>query len=584
MYHVTLGGRGLILNLEAYEKRPAVSFAQKLASGDRTYDDLTHDQVLIQSSWSGGDGQLVRDLAQPERYRSGQGLDGAQPGALRLSKALATSYASPETGLRALVAFRGKLYAGAEASGKIYQFDGSTWSLSTDLGGVAGITTLVEYNGRLYAANASNGSVASTDGVTWSSPTFTVSGASGIYALAVLPVSGALRLYLVADEVLNVTTAARVYYWDGSALSAEQFALLERWCRAAAVLGSRLYLFGAETQGQVHGAIYSLGATWGLDRQLPDNYVTAAVPFGSELYLGMAAGGEIYRYDGTALQFVRALATSGPLRGLFPFAGALWVSAHHVDLGVHAYRFDALSPSGAWSIPHYGGAGTAALGLAAYQGTLFLGSRAAANAAIHKVDTAYRASGVLESSLFDARLPSVDKVFRTLTLTHAPLATGHAVEAQYRLEDAGAWISLGASSAAGATWAVFSFPGAVVGRVIAFRVLLSTTDTATTPTLYDLALRYVLAPEARREWELEALLEGTAELPLLRLDGTPEPLTGAQLSADLWAKLAARSPLTFQDLDGTTCTVWLADLRERVSQLSQRTGSQTVARLRLLEV
>ncbi|MBI4494783.1 MAG: hypothetical protein HY690_18560 [Chloroflexi bacterium] len=583
-YHVTLGGQGLILNLKAYEKRPATPFAQKLATGDRTYDDLTHDQVMVESDWSGGDGQLVRDPAQPGRYRAGQGVDGyGERGALRLGRTLATSYTSPETGLRCLASFRGKLYAGAEASGKIYRYDGAAWAQAFDLGaGSAGVTTLVEYGGKLYAANASNGQVASTgDGTTWSYPAFTVAGASGIHALAVLAAGGALRLYVVADEVLNVTLAARVFYWDGSLLSGEQFGLLERWCRAAAVLGSRLYVFGAETQDQEHGAIYSFnGTSWSLERHLPDNYVTAAAPFGADLSLGMARGGEVYRYNGSTLELLRTLSASGPLCGLFPFGGALWASAYTPALGVYLVRFDGQ----AWSIPHEGASGTAALGLAAYQGTLFLGTRAAASAAIHKVDTsAYRLSGLLETSLFDARLPSVDKVFRALTANHAPLAAGQSIEVQYRLEDAGAWISLGTSSVVGATSATFAFPGNVVGKLIAFRVLLATADPATSPALYDLALRYVLAPDAKREWELETLLEGTPELPLLRLDGTPEPLAGAQLSASLWTRLATKGVQSYVDLDGTSYTVWLTDLRERVSQLSQRTGYQTVARLRLLE-
>ena len=121
-------------------------------------------------------------------------------------------------------------------------------------------------------------------------------------------------------------------------------------------------------------------------------------------------------------------------------------------------------------------------------------------------------------------------------------------------------------------------------RQVAFRLLLGgPAGAAGSPVVRDWLLRYAVAPELKREWELPVILEGTAELPLARLDGTPEPLTGAQLSAALWALKGQAGPTTLVDLDGSSRAVWITDLREEVAELSQRLGYQTVGKLKLLE-
>lgn len=148
---------------------------------------------------------------------------------------------------------------------------------------------------------------------------------------------------------------------------------------------------------------------------------------------------------------------------------------------------------------------------------------------------------------------------------------------------AGLFVEAGASDIVGSTSATFVLPAGAVGKVIGLRVELSTQDPTRSPVVYDLVLRYVLAPEVKREWVFNARLEGTPEVPMVRLDGTPEPDTGAQVAQALWDLRGQKGPLTFVDLDGTIYTVWFTELREEVGELSQRKGYQGVARLTLLE-
>jgi hypothetical protein len=97
-------------------------------------------------------------------------------------------------------------------------------------------------------------------------------------------------------------------------------------------------------------------------------------------------------------------------------------------------------------------------------------------------------------------------------------------------------------------------------------------------------LSYVVATDSKAEWTFDVLLEGTAQEPLITLDQSVEPKTGAQLADALWASKAKKQTLSFTDLDGESKTVFFVDVEEKVAQRSQRLGLSTRARLKLEEV
>jgi hypothetical protein len=213
--------------------------------------------------------------------------------------------------------------------------------------------------------------------------------------------------------------------------------------------------------------------------------------------------------------------------------------------------------------------------------------QASGGGVVHLVDPALIVgTGQLESGLVSCGLPGVSKLFKSVTIVTGAIASPQTVQVEYRLEDTGAWVSLGTLSAVGATTATYGFAANTVGRQIAFRLTLTGTPSAgaaSSPVLYQLSLRYVPRPTVTREWELAVLLEGTAELPLVTLDGSADPLTGAQLTQALWTATAAAGPVTLVDLDGVSYSVYVEDVREQMAKVSQRRGYQRLGVVRLVE-
>lgn len=585
-YHLTLGGEGLVIDLATYRKRVARQFADKLADGDLDTGDLLVEQVWRTADWSGGEGYLRVDPARTERFRSGAGGDGfSEAGSLRLGPGLVSSFASTLAGFTVLAVFRDKLYAGT-TDGKVYEFTASTWTLTRDLAKAGGIRAMAVHRNELFVGNGTDGIVASFDGTTWTNARFTVASSTGVRALAVYYDKNATNhsLYVLASrsaqfEAYDFSTTLSVKHHDGREPRGE----------ALVVQDATLYGFGGDASSDT-GTIYRYDralAKWDILLPVPEGRPTVAVVFKNRIYVGIGKG--LWVFDGKGLELVRANLTEGSeLGGLAVWRGALWVSAYSASSGLRVHRYDGAS----WQEVAGGGAVTAAAGLAVHGSELYQGGAQAGAAPIVKYGAptgvagqaagTYRATATVESAIFSAGLPGIDKVFRSVVLRHGALLASESVELQYRLEDTGSWTSLGTSSTVGSTGSSFSFAAGVVGRLIALRAVLAGPGTST-PVLYEVTVSYQLSPTLKREWEFAALLEGTSELPLVTLDNEAEPRTGAELSAALWALKAGTGPLTLIDLDGVSRTVWFVELEEKAAERSQRLGYSTRGLCRLVE-
>lgn len=594
MYHATLGGQGLVLDLQAYRKRTARQFADKVADGDLDTGDLLVEQVWRQADWSGGEPALREESpsasggpGRPGRYRAGPGVDGfAEAGSLRLGPGQVTAYASTNNGFTVAATYQGEIFAGT-TDGKLYRSSGGAWSLWQTWGKAGGVRAMAVYKGILYVGNGSDGAVASWDGTTWNAAKFTVAGSSGVRALAVY-YDGADkdgRLW-VGSSGSGTNGVAEVYYWDSVTLSAYQHRCQEPRVEAMAVLDGALYIFGGDTQTD-RGGIYKLrGTSWSIVAPVPEGRPTAALLWRDRIYVGIGTG--LWVFDGNELELVRAgLTEASELGGLAVWRGALHVSASSASggsAGPRVWRYSGADEAGWSEIAGSASGGTAAAGLVVSGGDLYqLGQQAGAAPIVrYPASGTYRASGTLETSIFDGGLPLIDKVFRTAAVRHAALAAGESVQVQYRLEDAGVWTALGTSATIGATGASFACPAATVGKLIALRLVLAGPG-ASTPVVYDVTTSYQLAPTLKREWELVALCDGTAELPLVTLDQTASPQTGAQVLAQLWALRGQSGPHTLVDLDGVSYSVWFVDLVEETAERSQRRGRSARAKCRLVE-
>jgi hypothetical protein len=255
-----------------------------------------------------------------------------------------------------------------------------------------------------------------------------------------------------------------------------------------------------------------------------------------------------------------AVPYTAEIRGMVAYQGGLWVTIVDTDGSIGLLRFDG---NQSWSRPVTGLTGTTPEAVAEYNGQLHLLTSATGASKLWATDGTFGGAGNVESGLIDARLSGTDKLWRGVTIRHSALVSPQTVEVQYKLEDSGSWVSLGTSSTDGATSADFDFPSAITADLVAFKVILTgTAGSSSALKMYSLSVRYVPSPGAKKEWSMTVRLQGTASRKMNLRDGTAETRTGEELSAEVWALVAAGSEVNLIDLDRQEYTVQIAEYRE----------------------
>lgn len=588
-YHVTLNSQGYVLDLDRYKKRVRDPFVTRQSTGAVELADLRGpEQVLVIDDWSGGEGYAVHDPQNPGRYRSGSGVDGySVPGSLRLGPRIEVVGTSAANDLRCMAAFKSKVYAGG-TNGVVYSWDGSTFTTAHTVSGTPALVAMAVYLDELFVGNASNGNVDSFSGAAWTGSRFTAAGP--VFALQTHYRQAAQYLY-VGAQAAGTNGVGRIQFWDNSAISGGQFDPEESLPAILVVVQHELFVIASETGGNF--AIYSVdnatgGGAWRRYRvQEGESFPLWSTAHDNAAYFGDLDGGRLYRWDGRELTLAVQLA--GPGAGytgaVIPksWRGAIWMGIVDQDATLALMRYD--PKTGAKHRPVTGQQGADWRSAAVWADKLYLGNNQNGAAKLFRVNPAqYGGSGKLISGLIDCGLPGVTKLFRSVTIVTAAMPASHSLQVEYQLEDTGSWTSLGTLSTTNATTATYNFAANTTGRQIAFRLTLTgSAGAVVSPVLYELSLRYTPRPAVTREWELAMVLEGTAELPLVTLDGTPDPQTGAQLTTALWTAAAATGPVTLVDLDGTSYSVYVEDVREEVARISQRKGYQRVGLVRLVE-
>lgn len=150
---------------------------------------------------------------------------------------------------------------------------------------------------------------------------------------------------------------------------------------------------------------------------------------------------------------------------------------------------------------------------------------------IYKVlPTTYVDSGTLQMSYFEASLPSIDKLWRSLILHHKALPSGCSILIEYKTDESDAsWTTLGTSNTVDSTIKELTFPVGFYSKKISLRATLSTTDTSHTPTLKVVDLKYVTIPDFKYMWKMKLVCADQ----LIWLDGTePISTTAEAITAD----------------------------------------------------
>lgn len=165
----------------------------------------------------------------------------------------------------------------------------------------------------------------------------------------------------------------------------------------------------------------------------------------------------------------------------------------------------------------------------------------------------YQASGTLQMSYFEASLPSIDKLWRSLILHFEALPTGGSITVDYKTDESDAsWTSLGSYSTVGGITTTLTFPVAFYSKKISLRITVTTSTNTNTPVLKVVDLKYVIVTDFKYLWKMKivcpdniiwldgsqpistapsAILVGATTLPLADADGFPTAGRGVVIDA-----------------------------------------------------
>lgn len=607
-YHVTLDGQGYILDLASYHKR----LVDRGGKGE-----LGELGPWQQDDWRRGVGY---GLWEPGTYSAGVNVD-PSAGDLRIGRSR-TSVLAPgatHTDWWALIVYAGAIYAAAGDIDDIYSSsDGTSWAKVRDTTHV-GHRGAALYNGWLHFGAADGGEIVKFDGSTWTDAWVTLTGTK-VMSLAPWYVTGTTG-YLYAG-VNQSSGGAKLYRVDSAGAATEIATVQETEISALIAHAGNLWVAAVTESGSnIAGRLYRYDGVRLLEvANLADNAITSFVEYRSQLWAGSRTRGKLWtvttsglveRFTLPEVAGIGGVSSYGlAMRSLLAEDDRLYVPVVTGDgFGVYVgqpvgpapgvrapvttavtrpdpvrtpVRPVAASPDAAqgpteaipamgWSTPSIGSAGQEPRGIASFQGQVYLSNKRGSGAAVVRLDGAtVNTSAVFVSSSYDAGRPGLDKLALRATVEHSALAAGESIQLEYDLEDSNSWVSLGTSDTDGDRRKTFAFGASVTFRRIRFRATFAVTSQAATPKLTAIVLEYRPKPAAKAAWEFDVRLEGTSSVPLITLDGTAEPKTGAQLADALWATAAKDTALTYVDLDGESKTVEVVAVDERVSEQAQR--------------
>ena len=176
---------------------------------------------------------------------------------------------------------------------------------------------------------------------------------------------------------------------------------------------------------------------------------------------------------------------------------------------------------------------------------------------VYKLDpNTYATQGWYQSSYFDANLPSIEKLYNSVTVKHDPLLAGQSIVVYYKFKEGDDWTELGTSDTVDAIEETFSLTTGTYSKKITLKIELNTSDTSASPKLTEVVLQYSLYPTRKWQWIMRLL----AKKGLMLLDKTAESRTATQIRTDLEGLMGTQQLYEFVDIDGTTYTVLVNDI------------------------
>lgn len=444
-------------------------------------------------------------------------------------------------GTRKMLIATGEISSQRNGEARLYSYDGTNYALEKIFATAteSQITKLAEYNSKLYAAIGPQAKIyEGTSPTSWTiSKDIDVPQKPGyIYALKEyngrLYAGGGSPEFLYDKHyngfwyVFDGTTWFSLYPFDFTELRTFEF--------------YDAYLFGTTYHGQIY--VYDTATLNplfnfkdGLDYQVSINN---AQLYDDKIYFAL------YPQDGTNDTNV----------GVWVFDRHGLSLAHKVS-GVTGYRC-----------------------MAVVNNTLMIGT--GDDGKVYKLDlNNYTTQGYLQTSYFDANLPSIDKLYNAVTVQHEPLASGQSVKVYYRFKESDSWTLLGTSDTVASTEKTLTFTSGVYSKKISLKIELNTSDTAATPRIREYVLQYTLYPVRKWLWTMRIKVKSRLKL----LDKTNEARTVATIRSDLESLVNSYQLITFVDIDGTSYSVLPTDLDQNSWVLNQADVNEDEVAISLLE-
>lgn len=253
--------------------------------------------------------------------------------------------------------------------------------------------------------------------------------------------------------------------------------------------------------------------------------------------------------------------------GLYPQEGT-------GDTNVGVWRFDRRG----LSLAHYVSGVIGYRCFAVVNGIFYIGT--GDNGYVYRLSTTnYETQGYYQSSYFDANLPSIPKLYNTVTVRHDPLVSGQSIVVYYKFKESDSWTTLGTSSTVSDTEEILTFPAGTTSRKISLKVELNTTTTTGTPKLTEVVMQYSLYPDKKWQWTMRLL----AKSDLMLLDKTEDARTSTTIRSTLESLMDTETLYSYVDIDGTTYNVLVTDIDQNSWVVNQDTVNEDEVVLTLLE-
>lgn len=199
---------------------------------------------------------------------------------------------------------------------------------------------------------------------------------------------------------------------------------------------------------------------------------------------------------------------------------------------------------------------------------------------VYRIDRdKYQASGSIQSSYYDANLPSIPKLYSEVTLQHDPLPANTSIAVYYQFKESDTPTLLGTSSTDDAEEATFSFASGTTSNKISLSYTLSTSDENVTPTLTEVVMKYSLMPQRKWLWNMRIM----AKSNLILLDKTTSSLTATQIRSAVETAQNSDSLVVLTDFDGTTYNCLFNDIQQPSWVIDQDTASEDLINVSLIE-